>query len=350
MELNICQQKTNFEQLKISEEKTLNTNEISIKKIENPNKGGKGTTQERKEKFLSLAKIIHNNKYDYSKVNYVNSFSKVEIVCPIHGSDFQLPSLHLRNGGCRRCGVIIRSSNRASSTEEFIKKAKLVYGNKYNYSKFVYIRSFVKGIVICHKHGEFLQSPNNHLDGVECPICYGTPKKTTECFVKDAQKIHGDKYDYSKVVYGHNKRKVEIICKKHGSFYQKPNGHLLGDGCPKCNSSRGEEKIRCWMENNGIIHFSQKTFDDCRNPKTGRMLKFDFYVPSKNLLIEYDGEQHFRMGDFGNFKFTKFDLSDIQYKDRIKTEYALCKNIKLLRIKYTKLKIIGSVLAGEFFG
>jgi hypothetical protein len=345
MELNICQQKTNLEQLKISEEKMLNTNEISIKKIENLNKGGKGTTQERKENFIKKAKRIHNNKYDYSKINYVNSFNKVEIICPIHGSDFQLPSLHLRNGGCRRCGVIIRSSNRASSTEEFIKKAKLVYGNKYDYSKFIYVRSFVKAIIICRKHGEFLQNPNNHLDGIECPICYGTPKKTMEQFITDANKLHNNKYDYSKVNYVHNKQRVIIICKKHGEFQQKPNGHLSGEGCPKCNSSKGETKILNFLQQNNIEFKHQKTFNDCRNPQTHQMLKFDFYIPSKNLLVEYDGEQHFRTGNFGRFQFSKKDLDNIQYRDKIKTNYAKNSDINLLRIKYIDLNKIDNILS-----
>lgn len=348
MNIFLCQQEMNPELLKMSVEKTPITNETIINETKNPNKRGRETTQERKEKFLIKARKIHGNKYDYSKVNFVNTLTKIEIICPIHGSDFQLPSLHLRNGGCRRCGVTTRSSKRASSTEDFVKKAIYLYKDKYDYSKFIYVRSFVKGLIVCKIHGEFLQSPNNHLRGAECPLCFGTPKKSVVKFVNDAIELWNDKYDYSKVEYNGNKRKVRIICKKHGDFLQTPNDHLTGYGCPRCKCSKGELKIEKYLQDNKIDYFRQKTFSNCRNPITNQMLKYDFYIPSKNLLIEYDGEQHFKAGDFGGFKFSNEDFNELRFRDEIKTKYAYQENIKLLRIKYTELRQIDNILSGEF--
>lgn len=345
MNIILCQQKTNPELLKMSGEKTLNINETIITEIKNSNSGGRGTTQERKEKFVIKAKKIHNNKYDYSNADYINKSSKIEISCPIHGSFLQTPNNHLHGQGCKKCGILNRSSNRASSTEDFIKKAVRVYKNKYDYSKFIYIRSFVKGIVICKVHGEFLQTPNNHLRGAECPLCFGTPKKSSSEFVKDAIELWGNKYDYSKVEYNGSKKKICIICRNHGTFLQTPNDHLSGYGCPRCQASKGELKIEKYLTTNNIVSFRQKTFSDCINPNTGQLLRFDFYIPSKNLLIEYDGEQHFEGGYVGQHKMTDYEIADLKRRDSIKTKYAKSKNINLLRIKYTSLNEIDTILS-----
>lgn len=341
---NICQKETIPVQLMTCEGKPQNINESIITPTSKKSAGGKGNPQERKEKFLKRARIIHNNKYDYSNVDYVNNYTNIDIICPIHGVFPQTPHNHLSGQGCKVCADKIRSSKRASSTEEFVKKAISKYGNKYDYSKFVYERSFVKGIIICKIHGEFLQNPNNHLRGAECPDCYGTPKKTTLEFISDAKKLWGDRYDYSKVDYKGNKKKVIIVCPKHGEFLQNPNGHLNGDGCFRCQSSRGEMRILKFLENNKIDYISQKTFVDCRNPKTGQMLKFDFYIPSKNILIEYDGQQHFCVGDFGSFKFGQAELKEVQFRDKIKSKYAKKYCIKLIRIKYTSFSMIDDIL------
>ena len=102
------------------------------------------------------------------------------------------------------------------TTEEFIEKARAIHGDKYDYSKVVYKTSQEKVIIVCPKHGEFLQRPNCHLNGAGCPKCCNNTKKTAESFIEDARAIHGDKYDYSKVEYVNNKIPVCIICPKHG--------------------------------------------------------------------------------------------------------------------------------------
>lgn len=345
MNIILCQQKTSPEPLKMSGEKTPSISEIIIKEIKNPNSGGKGNTQERKEKFLIKARKIHGNKYDYSKVNFINTSSKIEIICPIHGTFLQTPHNHLHNRGCKKCGIVVRSSSRATSTKDFVKKATHIYKNKYDYSKFIYVRSFIKGIIICPIHGDFAQTPNNHLRGAECPLCFGTPKKSSAEFVKDATELWGNKCDYSRVEYDGNKKKVCIICKKHGEFFQKPNDHLTGYGCPRCQTSKGELKIEQYLIAYGIDYVRQKRFVDCINPTTGQKLKFDFYLPAVNLLIEYDGEQHFRGGYVGCHKMTDLEIAELKTRDGIKTAYAKSKGIRLLRIKYTSLHKIDIILS-----
>lgn len=121
-----------------------------------------------------------------------------------------------------------------TKTEEFIKKAKDVHGDKYDYTKANYIDCNTKVCIICPEHGEFWQSPRCHLRGRGCSLCSKNKKLTTEEFIKKSRKIHGDKYDYSKVNYVNNHTKVCIICPEHGEFWQKPMSHLEGHGCVKC--------------------------------------------------------------------------------------------------------------------
>ena len=124
-----------------------------------------------------------------------------------------------------------------SKTEEFIKRAKKVHGDRYDYSKVKYINSNTKVIIICNKHGDFEQLPNNHsYRGDRCPKCAGK-YKTTEEFIKEAKIKHGDKYDYSKVKYINSNTKVIINCNKHGDFEQLPTCHLNGEGCIKCGGN-----------------------------------------------------------------------------------------------------------------
>ena len=117
--------------------------------------------------------------------------------------------------------------------EKFIEKAKAIHGDRYDYSKVEYSNNRTKVCIICPVHGEFWQTPHTHLQGCGCPACYGTKKRTKEEFVEEARKIHGDRYDYSRVEYINNKTPVCIICPEHGEFWQKPENHLVAkQGCP----------------------------------------------------------------------------------------------------------------------
>ena len=187
-----------------------------------------------KEQFIEEAKLIHGNKYDYSEVEYINTNTKVCIVCPQHGEFWQTPKKHLQGQGCPKC------SGKNKTTEDFIKKASLIHNNKYDYSKSTYVNSKTPINIICPIHGEFQQTPDSHVNGKQgCPKC-ANKNVTTEEFIEKAQKIHGNKYNYSKVNYINSSTIIDIICFKHGEFKQTPNIHLSGCGCPKC----GNEKIK----------------------------------------------------------------------------------------------------------
>ena len=131
---------------------------------------------------------------------YVNAKTKVCISCPKHGDFYQLPSKHLSGNTCPKCADEKRNINNTKRNHDFIVESKIKHNNKYIYDKVVYINAKTNVCIICDKHGEFLCTPNNHLRGKGCPKCVGK-NKTTEEWILEAKKIHGEKYNYSKVNY-----------------------------------------------------------------------------------------------------------------------------------------------------
>ena len=212
--------------------------------IKNGGMGKRLTTDE----FIEKAKKVHGDKYDYSKVEYVDSATKIYITCPEHGGFWQNPNSHLHGRGCSMCAKAKANAKNSCGIDEFIEKAKKVHGEKYDYSKVEYVNSKTKVCIICPEHGEFWQTPSEHLNGCGCKKCASDKlqKKfqlSKQQFVSKSLKVHGDKYDYSKVEYVNNRTKVCIICPEHGEFWQTPNSHLNGNGCPLCgNEERAKVK------------------------------------------------------------------------------------------------------------
>lgn len=161
------------------------------------------------------------------------------------------------------------------TTNSFIEKAKKIHGDKYIYSKVKYKNTREKIIIICSKHGEFLQKPNNHITGRGCLKCRNENTRircssTTSEFIEKSKSIHDNKFDYSKVDYKNAYTRVEIICQKHGSFNQIPSYHLNGCGCPKCSGliSNGELEWLEYMElkeNECQIQFDKWWVDGFKN-------------------------------------------------------------------------------------
>jgi len=294
------------------------------------------------EQFIEEAVKVHGDKYNYSKVEYTNKRTKVIITCSIHGVFEQFPNDHLIGKGCKICGHEKSSNSQRSNTEEFIKRAVRIHGNKFDYSKSNYIDSKTIVVIICKIHGGFKQEPVRHLRGQGCRKCATLKRlKTTKEFIKKAEKIHNYMYDYSKTDYKGSKEKVIIICPKHGEFEQNPSHHLQGHGCPKCFRSKGEEEIEKLLKNNNINFKSQVTFNGCKYKKP---LRFDFYLPDYDICIEYDGIQHFEpvmyWGGENGFK-------EQQIKDKVKTKYCKDNKIKLIRIPYTEFNNIEEILKAE---
>lgn len=179
-----------------------------------------------------------------------------------------------------------------SSTKNFIDKARQIHGDKYDYSKVKYINCFTKICIICPEHGEFWQRPSNHIHGSGCPICGGTHGVTLKMFIDKANKKHNFKYTYKNAIYKNAHTKLLITCPEHGDFLQTPNDHLSGCGCPECKTSHMEIKTKQLLTEYNIKFEEQKQFDWLVFKKKGKM-KLDFYLPDHNIAIECQGEQHF---------------------------------------------------------
>lgn len=197
------------------------------------------------DKFIEKSRAIHGDRYDYSKVEYVNNYTKVCIVCPIHGEFYITPDSHFRGRGCKLCGTIQAQTKNRMKISEFLEKAT---------------------------------------------------------------KIHNGKYDYSKVKYENTETKIEIICPEHGEFWQTPHHHLSGVGCPKCGIKNiSENKIFELIKENfedAIQQYSPPFLKE-----NGHKQFIDVFIPSKNIGVEYQGRQHFvpikKFGGKEEFELTK---------------------------------------------
>jgi len=297
--------------------------------------------------FIEQAHKMHNNFYTYEQVIYKNIKIPVIITCPIHGEFHQTPDSHLRGKGCILCGQTRTSNSRRGDLPSFIEEAKKIHGDRYDYSKAVYESTHAKLEIICVIHGSFWQDPANHKKGVGCPICSGKFRKTTEQFIIDACARHGNKYDYSKCVYVRAFDKVEIICPVHGSFWQTPAKHTYEDGCPKCKASKWENLISRLLETQCIPFASEYRIPDCIYKKP-LPFDFAVFIDTDKkylkCLIEYDGEHHYRVSmDWGG----ENALKEVQRRDSIKTQYCVHNNIKLIRIPYWEKDNIEDILRKE---
>lgn len=203
--------------------------------------------------FISKAKKIHGEQYNYSKVKYIRSTDTVIIECPIHGEFYQTPNSHLNGYGCKPCGIAKSSKSNYLTTEEFIEKAKIKHGERYDYSSTEYVNSKTKVEIVCNVHGKFYQQPNSHLSGYGCKLCgdlqKGTAKRyQTSEFIRKAIKVHGDKYSYEETHFSGNRETVKISCPNHGVFFQAARTHLIGSGCPDCAKDKKSKNRRLLPE------------------------------------------------------------------------------------------------------
>ena len=160
------------------------------------------------------------------------------------------------------------------TTQEFIERANKVHNGKYDYSKAIFVNTSSNVTIICPIHGEFVQNARNHYRGSGCPKCAGN-YLDQEYFIQKANIKHNGRYDYSKVKYVDSSTLVEIVCKRHGSFLQKPNSHLMGCGCPKCGviDSRGKilgvgiNDVDDFMNHEKSYILWSHLFARCYNPK-----------------------------------------------------------------------------------
>lgn len=224
----------------------------------------------------------------------------------------------------------------------FIKRAKDKWGDKYDYSLVEYKDCKKKVKIIYKKTGEiFEQTPHLHLyrapENIRLAI-----RKTTEQFIKEANFVHDFKFSYEKTNYIKNQIKVIITCPIHGDFEQRPLSHLQGNGCTNCSESKGEKFIAKYLDKNNISYYRQHKFNDCKNIF---QLPFDFFIPKYRTCIEFDGKQHYEPADFfgGIEAFEKLKIND-----KIKDDYCEENYINLIRIRYDQIEKIDNILNESF--
>ena len=203
--------------------------------------------QQTEDVFFKKAYEKWGDKYDYSKAIIKHYQSKITVICPIHGEFEVLVHNHISDkencGGCPKCSELKKHNNFMKKGDEQLRNfIKNKWGDLYSLDKFVYKGDREKVTLICPIHGDFSMTVNNLKNSNGCHKCTKeniylmkySGETNEDVFIEESKKIHGEKYDYSKVKYKHQHQKVCIICPEHGEFYQKPNNHLNGNGCPKC--------------------------------------------------------------------------------------------------------------------
>lgn len=279
------------------------------------------------DKFIEEALIVHGDKFDYSEVKYLNNNTKIKLKCNTCFTIFeQRPKCHLRGKGCLEC--VNRS--RSSTIDIFIKNARKIHGEKYDYSKAVYVNNQTKMIIKCNTCSHvFSQSSACHVNYKKgCPSIYCRANffLTTELFIERALLKHGKQYDYSNTEYKNGRCKVTIKCNKCNKiFNEKASSHLEGNGCPFCCSSKGEIKISRTLDK-FTINYKSEYLMKCKYKKR---LRVDFFLPDYNAMIEFDGKQHF---EESNYFCGKLEAN--KEKDMIKTRHCAANNLSLLRIHY----------------
>ena len=311
-----------------------------------------------KDEFIKRVIKKHGDRYVYNKIDYTKANNLIIVVCKKHG-EFRIPAYRFISGeGCPKCAQekrieschtrkttesfvneikekfgnrvncdeivyvnantpVIITDNKLNiryeisptklltrgllkrpkiTKEEFIKKAKEVHNNKYDYSKVDYINLNTKVCIICPEHGEFWQKPKDHLLGYECIECGHNKShlklKKDKCdFVEKANKIHGNFFTYDNFDYLNYHAKSSITCPIHGDFQQSPAKHLEGHGCPKCNESHLEREVRLYLENKNI-KFTQE-FKPIWLKNGKGFQRVDFLINGTKYLIECQGIQHF---------------------------------------------------------
>lgn len=240
-----------------------------------------------KDGFIQKAIQIHGNKYDYSLVEYNGSQTNIKIICKTHGVFEQTPSNHYKQN-CPKCSKISKHT-----LETFIEKANQIHDHKYDYSNVIFNDCNTSIQILCHEHGCFLQKPKDHINGNGCYKCCGKIKNT-EDFIEKACKRHNNLYDYSKTQYKNARDKIYITCKIHGDFLQSPNDHLNGCGCQKCGLGNFSKKSIEWlneimMKENIFIQHAENVGEKIIEIND-KKYKCDGYCNDTNTIYEFYGD------------------------------------------------------------
>ena len=246
------------------------------------------------EEVIERIKKKHKGKYDTSKVKYNGSKNKITLICPMHGEFSAKANDIFKGQGCPKCYNERRSEVNRKNPQQFIDEIDSLYNSKYDMSKCNYVNQEVKITAICPIHGNFQITPYKFLHGSHCPHCMKEERdkkrisKMMQSFIDKSNRIHNNKYDYTKVKYVNAFTPVKIICPVHGEYEQVPSYHLSGNGCPKCanemKESNGEKEVKLFikslLDNVSVLY---------NNRSLLKKYELDVYIPDRQIAIEYDG-------------------------------------------------------------
>lgn len=229
------------------------------------------------------------------------------------------------------------------NTTVFVHDARATHCERFNYDTTHYTDSHTPLEVKCVAHdNRFLVSPHTHLRTTAggCKMCVTESKRAAhrkpDRFLVRAHEVHGSRYNYEDVIYVNARTKVEIKCPRHGSFWMTPNNHTSHrQGCPRCSLSKGEGLVSSFLTAHGIEFITQHSFPDCQYKLP---LRFDFWIPTLNTVIEYQGRQHFELGTFSsNDDLNVKGFIDTQIRDEIKRNYCTDRGVSLIVVRYDQI-------------
>ena len=339
----------------------------------------------RRDKYIEEVRKVYGDKY--TVLNFEDTRKDVEVLCKKHGI-FKKNAKSFKDGHkCPECRkeeletlkekTKIKNDEIKSKIEKekqerkekikrgeikpvgngsemnlyykfnYIKEAKAVFGDRFDYSKTVYEKKEKKVIINCKRHGDFKILPLVHLMGQKCKRCASeeAAQKNKQCqaiskeeAITKFKKAHGNEYDYSQVEYVNKNTKVKIICREHGEFWQKPRIHWAGSRCPICAKtvSKHELIVLNWAKENNVNIERRMVYPDLKDILP---LSYDFYLPEYNLLIECNGRQHYEPVQFNGktIEEAKEDFEIQKRHDKLKEEYARNNKINLLIISYKEI-------------
>lgn len=286
------------------------------------------------EDFVERARQRHGNQYIYDPEMYEMSSRPAWITCPEHGVFKMMAVNHLNGEGCYHCGIEKIRQSKLYPWEKVLAECRKTHGDRYQYVSDTYVNADTPMKMHCDLHGFFWQSARSHyFAGKGCQECGRVQAAEAQRTpwgerLAEFRSVHGDRYEYREETYGRSQEKMVIVCRKHGDFLQEPNVHKNGHGCPGCNNSKGENLIAKYLDDRGVEYEAQKQFKGLRHKLP---LRVDFYLSTLNVVIEYNGIQHYEsIPFFGGDEALELNC----LRDSIKQKFLKKKGIALEVIRF----------------
>lgn len=275
------------------------------------------TKRKTTEQFVKESIDIHGNEFSYENTIYINSKTKVKILCKVHGEFEMLPQVHtIQKSKCPSC-----YGNKKKNTEQFVKESIEIHDNSFSYENTIYKNNSTKVDIFCNKcKNQFSQLPSMHLQGQGCPFCYGNKKISKDEFYKYVKILYKNFYTYTDDYSGFRKN-ITVICPVHGEFTQLAQSHYNGHKCQKCAKAGFDKNKESYFyiqeiyDNEKLIGYK---FGITNNTPKQRMKKQSYHTNyTQKILFSiigdgmfiYNLEKYIKM-QFKDYKLSKSEFGD----------------------------------------